>query len=913
MTQRPGNAPTIGTPAGKPAKGSARKKPRSSWHRRAGKPVRFWMLMIVVAALVHPFVPEGRWLMVHLFTLGAATNSVLVWGQHFAERLLKLELPADFRKWQLLRIYILNAGIVVTIAGKLSDIWPITTVGAAIIGLAVTWHALVILRQVITHRDSTYAVVGWHYVASACLLPIGAVFGALLASPVGEDFHDRLVLAHELVNLVGFIGLAASGTLVTMFPAMWRTRMSRFSRPFWALGFQLAGIILGAVSALLGFWTGASLGFAVVAVGWIISALPWAHNIIDVLKDPRDRVIYPALSAAGAVVWLIAALLAAVPLASRPAFTMTDLTLPLVIGFAAQLLLGVLSWVLPSTIGGGSAAMNAGLREANRAGGFRFAIINLGLLLWLLPLASWTKVAVSAAVGLALVSYLPLTVRSTKAQLQVVKNRARMKAMAKAAEAKAAGGAKAAEAGSDAGGAAPAKKSRLPEVPMQEPDKRPQRVGTQFAAALGVLALIVGLTGQLVGGGGSSSPSAEVAPEIVATGNTVEATIETDDMSFVPNVVAANVGDRVLLHVNNTDSQVHDLRLATGAHTGRMAPGSSATLEIPLLPGTVEGWCTIAGHRQMGMTMSIQALGKASDIPPAPGHEGDIHAAHGAHMVPEPEPDSPTIDPVLAPAEDSTLHKVTLRASEMRGYIAPGVEQNLWTFNGGPVGPTLRGRVGDEFEVTLINDGTMSHSLDFHAGMVSPDEPMRQLAPGESLVYRFRAEHAGIWLYHCSTMPMSNHISAGMHGAVVIDPPDLAPVDHEFVMVQSEGYWGEDGPDPDKVAAETPDAYRFNGYPAQYVAHPIHLKTGETARFWVLAAGPNKGTSFHIVGTQFHRVYKEGALRLDDSVGGGQALDLSAAQGGYVEARFIEPGTYTFVDHQMVHAELGARGKIIVE
>lgn len=892
MTERPGTAQVSGK-ASEIANQHAptRGKKRSSWHRRAGKPVRFWMLMIIVAAMVHPFVPDGRWLMVHLFTLGAATNSVLVWGQHFAERLLKLELPPDFRKWQLLRIYILNAGIVVTIAGKLSDFWLITTCGAAIIGLAVAWHALVILGQVIRHKDRTYAIVGWHYVASATLLPIGAVFGALLVSPVGEAFHDRLVLAHELVNLVGFIGLAASGTLITMFPAMWRTRMSPYARPLWALGCQLAGIILGVISALCGFWTGASLGFALVAIGWILSAVPWAHNVLEVLKDPRDRVIYPALSAAGAVLWLIGTLIAAVPLASHPAFTMTDLTLPLVIGFAAQLLLGVLSWILPSTIGGGSAAMNAGLKEANRAGAFRFGIINLGLALWLLPLASWTKVAVSAAVGLALVAYLPLTVRSTKAQMKVLKQRAKMKAAAKAA---------ASGKGEEVG------------VPMQTPDKQPPRVGTQLAAAVGVLALIVGLTGQLAGGGGA--PQSAVDPKVVATGNTVEATINTDDMSFVPNVVSANVGDRVVLHINNTDAQVHDLRLSTGAHTGRMAPGAAATLEIPVLPGTVEGWCTIAGHRQMGMTMSIQALGEAAVIPPAPGHEGHAgHAGHGAHMVADPDPDSPTIDPALAPAENSTLHKVTLRASEMRGYIAPGVEQNLWTFNGGPVGPTLRGRVGDEFEVTLINDGTMSHSLDFHAGMVSPDEPMRQLAPGESLIYRFRAEHAGIWLYHCSTMPMSNHISAGMHGAVVIDPPDLAPVDHEFVMVQSEGYWGEDGPDPDKVAAETPDAYRFNGYPAQYVAHPIHLKAGETARFWVLAAGPNKGTSFHIVGTQFHRVYKEGALRLDDSEGGGQALDLAAAQGGYVEARFIEPGTYTFVDHQMVHAELGARGKIIVE
>ena len=264
-------------------------------------------------------------------------------------------------------------------------------------------------------------------------------------------------------------------------------------------------------------------------------------------------------------------------------------------------------------------------------------------------------------------------------------------------------------------------------------------------------------------------------------------------------------------------------------------------------------------------------------------------------------------------ADSSHVHELTLRASEFTGYAAPGIEQEHWVFNGAPLGPTLRGKVGDEFVVTLINDGTMSHSVDFHAGMVSPDEPMRDIAPGESLVYRFRAEHAGIWLYHCATMPMSHHIAAGMHGAVIIDPPNLPPVDHEVLLVQSEGYWGDAGPDTDKVMAEDPDAYRFNGYPDQYIAHPIRIRAGESVRFWVLVAGPNKGTSFHVVGTQFHRMYKEGSLLLDDGAGGGQALSLSAAQGGYAEARFPEPGTYTFVDHQMVHAEMGARGHVIVE
>ena len=63
----------------------------------------------------------------------------------------------------------------------------------------------------------------------------------------------------------------------------------------------------------------------------------------------------------------------------------------------------------------------------------------------------------------------------------------------------------------------------------------------------------------------------------------------------------------------------------------------------------------------------------------------------------------------------------------------------------------------------------MGHSLDFHAGMVSPDNTMKTIAPGEKLTYRFEATGSGIWLYHCSTAPMSLHMAAGMYGAVIID------------------------------------------------------------------------------------------------------------------------------------------------
>jgi nitrite reductase (NO-forming) len=238
------------------------------------------------------------------------------------------------------------------------------------------------------------------------------------------------------------------------------------------------------------------------------------------------------------------------------------------------------------------------------------------------------------------------------------------------------------------------------------------------------------------------------------------------------------------------------------------------------------------------------------------------------------------------------------------------VRQQLWTFNGTAPGPVLRGRIGDTFEVTLINDGGMEHGIDFHAGALAPNAPMRSIDPGESLVYRFTAAKAGIWMYHCSTMPMLHHIGNGMYGAVIIDPPDLPPVDREYVLVQSELYLGgQDQPgDLAKMQAEQPDAVVFNGY-GQYAHRPLAARAGERVRVWVLDAGPNRASAFHVVGAQFDTVYREGQWQLRPrDPGGAQVLDLSPAGGGFVETVFPEPGTYPFVSHIMVDAERGARG-----
>lgn len=270
-------------------------------------------------------------------------------------------------------------------------------------------------------------------------------------------------------------------------------------------------------------------------------------------------------------------------------------------------------------------------------------------------------------------------------------------------------------------------------------------------------------------------------------------------------------------------------------------------------------------------------------------------------------------DPVLPPAPADTVHNITMVAREDVGEVAPGVKQNLWNFDGVVPGPIYRGKMGDKFNVTLKNEGTLGHSVDFHSSRVAPNVRMATIQPGETIEYPWEGTNHGIYMYHCGTPPVLHHIGTGMYGCTIIDPPDLKPVDYEFVFIQSEFYLGPDGKegDYDKMTQEKWDLVVFNGYASQYVFQPIKVDLNKRIRAWVIDVGPSENCSFHVIGTIFDTVYKEGEylLRPETSNGGGsQALDLQPAQGGFVEFYFNEAGNYPFATHKFANPGKGALG-----
>ena len=453
---------------------------------------------------------------------------------------------------------------------------------------------------------------------------------------------------------------------------------------------------------------------------------------------------------------------------------------------------------------------------------------------------------------------------------------------------------------------------------LHSADRRGILMGLLTAGAAVVVGSVIGNRGQ----GGATQ-------DVTPTGNTVNATITVEGLRFVPDTVDVTPGDRLVITLDNTADQVHDLVLATGQTTGRVAARAKGTLDAGVVAGPVEGWCSIAGHRAQGMVFHVTAGGAVAG---AHQHGGGQSAQTGSGKDAVPDysahlpADFKAFDAALPPAPSSPdggpmTHRHTFTVKEQVMQVGGGVTQRRMTFNGQVPGPVLRGKVGDTFEITLVNDGTMSHSLDFHAGITPPDQAMRSINPGESLVYTFTAQHSGIWLYHCSTSPMSLHLAAGMHGAVIIDPPGLPAVDREYVIVASEVYLGPEGGEPntDKIAAKTPDLMTFNGVAFQYHQQPLKAKVGERVRFWVMAAGPSLPTSFHAVGLHFDQVFFEGAWTLGGPnrigaawSGGSQALGLQPAQGGFVECIASEPGHYVFVSHSFADMEKGAHGVLEV-
>lgn len=267
----------------------------------------------------------------------------------------------------------------------------------------------------------------------------------------------------------------------------------------------------------------------------------------------------------------------------------------------------------------------------------------------------------------------------------------------------------------------------------------------------------------------------------------------------------------------------------------------------------------------------------------------------------EAKPFDPATRPIAPGAKTFNL-----TTKEQRVKVGDKV-YTLWTFNNTVPGPTLRAVEGDIITINLTNASSskMLHSVDFHASRLTMGGGHVQVAPGDTGTFTFKAEYPGVFMYHCATPPVLEHIGRGMYGAIIIQPKEgFGKPMPEYAFVQSELYASFDG-----MKSGTPSELAFNGIPNQYVNEPIKLKPNTNARVFFLNAGPSQVSSFHIVGTVFDKVLEEGNPA--NLTVGRQVLTVGASGGAVFEMKFVGEGKFPMVTHQFNHVAQGAVGMFI--
>ena len=447
--------------------------------------------------------------------------------------------------------------------------------------------------------------------------------------------------------------------------------------------------------------------------------------------------------------------------------------------------------------------------------------------------------------------------------------------------------------------------------------------------------------------GGTSTSEAISGSGAGATGKTVEYTLLTNmvdgQMAFfgvgggidgVKNpTLSANVGDFVRVTLTSGDGVEHDVAFPDfGAKSEHISgKGSSTTLEfVPDRPGKFTYNCVVAGHKEAGMIGAFEVTGTAindsSDSAPSSGPvtvSGPVlvnnPATKGADIVRD-----PTEIPTTIPAREPQTVRIDLETVEIEGQLADGTTYKYWTFNGKVPGPFYRVRVGDMIEVHLRNltNSTMAHSVDFHA-VTGPGggATMTQTPPGEETMFTAKALNPGLYVYHCATPMVAQHIANGMYGLILVEPEEgLPPVDREFYVMQGELYtneaFGSTGLLTENLPAllnEDPEYLVFNGAAnALTEQKPLKAKVGETVRIYFGVGGPNFTSSFHVIGEIFDRVYDQASLT-SPALTNIQTTLVPPGGATMVEFHLEVPGRYILVDHALARLQRGLAGFLIAE
>jgi FtsP/CotA-like multicopper oxidase with cupredoxin domain len=249
-------------------------------------------------------------------------------------------------------------------------------------------------------------------------------------------------------------------------------------------------------------------------------------------------------------------------------------------------------------------------------------------------------------------------------------------------------------------------------------------------------------------------------------------------------------------------------------------------------------------------------------------------------------------------AEGRTQREYFVSAEDKELEVASGVMFPAWVYNGFMPGPTLRATVGDRILIHFENRGTKPHTIHFHGIHPANMDGVFELVPrGRTFTYDFTAEPFGIFPFHCHMMPLRKHISRGLFGTLIVDPPTPRAPATEMIMVMH-------GLDVNFDMEN--DFYAVNGYANYYAEHPISIKVGEKVRIYLSNMTEfDLVNNFHLHANMFE-FYPSGTSLTPAEIT--DTVNLCQGQRGILEFSYKFPGMYMFHAHTSEFAELGWMG-----
>ena len=318
--------------------------------------------------------------MVHLFLLGAVTNAIVTWTEHFTITLLRVRQPS--RRQSGWRLVALNLAVIATLVGVSVSNSVLIIVGAGSLMFVIAIHAYNLYRLSNRALQNRFAGTVHFYLAAACCLLLGVLFGVLSAfQKDGSALRDSLHVAHLHANLLGWVGVTVIGTLFTFWPTVLRTKMvdgvmksAKLSLPFLFTGISVAAISLAMNQRYV-----AIFGMILYALGIGLVSVPFIGTWRQ--KAPRDL---PTFSIFCSALWLslgvLSDLAALALLGSLADYVIwVDRFIPaFLIGFVGQILLGALTFLVPVILGGGPAAVREHIKRLSPMWQARILIFNVG-------------------------------------------------------------------------------------------------------------------------------------------------------------------------------------------------------------------------------------------------------------------------------------------------------------------------------------------------------------------------------------------------------------------------------------------------------------------------------------------------------------------------------------------------------